>query len=170
MVLKLIGAGFVIAGCGGVGFRIAANYRQEEKSLRQLVSILDYMTCELQYRMTPLPELCRRAAIEFSGTPGIIFLELANQMDTQVSPDIECCMISALQKYKQVPQYTRTELELLGKSIGRFDLEGQLQGLAAVRQDCMRILGELSADRDVRLRSYQTLGLCAGAALAILFV
>jgi len=28
----------------------------------------------------------------------------------------------------------------------------------------------MSKDRDVRLRSYQTLGLCAGAALAILFV
>lgn len=170
MVLKLIGVGLVIAGCGGVGFKIAANHRQEERSLRQLISILGYMTCELQYRMTPLPELCRRAATGFSGTTGMIFFELADQMDAQVSPDVECCMLSALQKHKQVPQCTRTELELLSKSIGRFDLEGQLQGLAAVRQDCVRMLEELSTDRDIRLRSYQTLGLCAGAALAILFV
>ena len=170
MVMKLIGAGCVIAGCGCVGFRIAACHRQEEKYLRQLVSILDYMTCELQYRMTPLPELCRRAATEFPNVPGVIFMELANRMDARISPDIDVCMSSALEKYKQVPQHTRAELELLGKSVGRFDLTGQLQGLAAVRQDCVRILEELSADRDVRLRSYQTLGLCAGAALAILFV
>ena len=54
--------------------------------------------------------------------------------------------------------------------IGRFDLEGQLQGLESVRVYCRDQLDNLAKDRDVRLRSYQTLGLCAGAALAILFV
>ena len=58
----------------------------------------------------------------------------------------------------------------MGSSLGRFDLEGQLQGLESVRIYCREQLDELSKDRDVRLRSYQTLGLCAGAALAILFV
>ena len=54
MILKVIGVILVIAGCGGVGFRIAANHRLEEKTLRQLIGILDYMECELQYRLTPL--------------------------------------------------------------------------------------------------------------------
>ena len=62
------------------------------------------------------------------------------------------------------------QMLLLGKSIGRFDMDGQIKGLEAVRQDCRRRLDELSKDRDTRLRSYQTLGLCAGAALAILFI
>ena len=58
----------------------------------------------------------------------------------------------------------------MGSSLGRFDLDGQLLGLEAVRVYCQEQLSEMSKDRDVRLRSYQTLGLCAGAALAILFV
>jgi len=49
-------------------------------------------------------------------------------------------------------------------------MEGQLKGLESVRQECRRQVETLSYNRDARLRSYQTLGLCAGAALAILFV
>lgn len=170
MIPKLIGVILVIAGCGGVGFRMAANHRQEERALRQLVGILDFMECELQYRLTPLPELCRLAAKEFSGKPGAIFLELALEMEAQILPDMTRCMEVALARNRELPPITRDSLKLLGKTIGRFDLEGQLKGLEAVRQDCRRNLEQLCANRETRLRSYRTLGLCAGAALAILFV
>lgn len=170
MILKLIGAVFVVAGCSGIGFRIAANHRIEEKNLRQLIGILDYMECELQYRMTPLPELCRQASKQLSGLLGEIFLELSVEMDAQNSTDLEICMSVALEKVGRLPPLTREELLLLGKSIGRFDMEGQIKGLEAVRHECRRQVEALSFNRDSRLRSYQTLGLCAGAALAILFV
>lgn len=170
MILKLIGAVFVVAGCGGIGFHIAANHRFEEKNLRQLIGILDYMECELQYRLTPLPELCRQASKEFSGLLGRVFWELSVEMDAQISPDLEMCMSVAVEKVIKLSPIAREELLFLGKSVGRFDIDGQLKGLEAVRQDCRRRLEALSCNRDTRLRSYQTLGLCAGAALAILFV
>lgn len=170
MVLKLLGVILIVAGCGGVGFRIAANHRQEEKALRQLIGILDFMECELQYRLTPLPELCRLASKEFAQVPGKVFYELSLEMEAQVSPDMECCMSAVLGKLNDIPTITKEALEHLGKSIGRFDLDGQLKGLESVRQDCRRNLETLGNNRDMRLRSYQTLGLCAGAALAILFI
>ena len=169
MILKLVGAVFVLAGCGGIGFRIAANHRFEEKNLRQLIGILDYMECELQYRLTPLPDLCRQVSKEFTGVLGSVFQELAIEMDAQNASDIEQSMSSILEKNLKLPSLTRENLALLGRSIGRFDIDGQLKGLEAVRQACRRQAEALSYNRDARLRSYQTLGLCAGAALAILF-
>ena len=91
-------------------------------------------------------------------------------MEAQVSPDLDACMSSVVDKTAKLTPMTRDELVLLGKSVGRFDIEGQLKGLEAVRQDCRRLLESLLCNRDIRIRSYQTLGLCAGAALAILFV
>jgi len=170
MIMKLIGVILVIAACGSVGFKIAANYRQEERSLRQLISILDYMEWELHYRLTALPELCRQASRVFDGLPAVAFLKLAQEMESQIAPNMECCMSAVLEKLSNIPPITKNKMELLGKSIGRFDLEGQLKGLKAVRQDCRRELDALSTNRESRLRSYQTLGLCAGAALAILLV
>ena len=61
MSIKWIGAILVIVGCGGVGFSMAAAYRRQETALRELMGTLDFMSWELQFRLTPLPELCRRA-------------------------------------------------------------------------------------------------------------
>ena len=45
-----------------------------------------------------------------------------------------------------------------------------LKGLEAVRQKCREDIQLLTEDKAVRMRSYQTLGICAGVALAILFM
>ena len=61
-------------------------------------------------------------------------------------------------------------MQVLGTTLGRFDLPGQLRGLeAAIRsaEEALRSIRDGAADRR---RSYQTLGLCAGAAVAILFL
>ena len=170
MNAKLIGAALIIAGCGGVGFSMAASHRREEKALRQLIRALDYMGCELQYRLTPLPELCRYAASESGGAVSQVLVQLASELEAQVAPDAGSCMNAVLSKTSGLPPRTRKNFQLLGVSLGQFDLQGQLTGLEAARKQCRRELDELSKNRDVRLRSYQTLGLCAGSALAILFL
>ena len=170
MTIKWIGALLVIAGCGGVGFTMAASYKREERSLRALLRALDYMACELQFRLTPLPELCRTAGKECGGPAGQALTALASELESQISPDADSCMYAALSKLDDLPASTTEALRLLGKSLGRFDLNGQLQGIESVRSHCRRGLSNLEAGRDQRIRGYQTLGVCAGAALAILFV
>ena len=170
MILKVIGVILVIISCGGMGYKIASNHRQEENTLYQLVNVLDYIECELKYRLTPLPDLCRNVAQEFNNIIGSVFSKLAVEMDKQISSDISDCLNAVLSTTESVPPITKEELILLGRNIGKFDLDGQLKGLETVKQDCKRNLNSLSFNRENRLRSYQTLGLCAGAALAILFV
>jgi uncharacterized membrane protein len=88
----------------------------------------------------------------------------------QISADAGCCMEAVLQKADKLPQTVKNELRLLGKSLGRFDLQGQLSGIASVMELCRRDLEGLLCNQDVRLRSYRTLGICAGVALVILFI
>ena len=92
----MLGAMIVILGCGGFGWHLAAAYRREERILRQLMAALDYMGCELQYRMTPLPELCRQAAAQHNGCLGETLKLLSQELESQISPDVERCMSAAL--------------------------------------------------------------------------
>lgn len=170
MVYKWFGALLIIAGCGGFGFSLAAAHRREENTLRQMISAVNYMACELQYRLTPLPELCRGAGRQCSGLVGTVLTALAGELENQVSPDAGSCMEAALFSAGNLPPSTRENLRTLGQSLGRFDLQGQLNGLEGVREGCKQALAMLENNRDSRLRSYQTLGLCAGAALAILLM
>lgn len=167
---KLIGAFFVLFSCGGFGFSIAHGYRQRERLLYQLLSALGMISSELEYRLTPLPELARKAAKDTSGVLRDVFLNLARELDWQSEPDAESCIYSAMEKCHDLPACLRRPLRMLGQTLGRFDLPGQLQGLKAAQDACRREISRLEHNRDARLRSYQTLGLCAGAALVILLV
>ena len=170
MMIKWIGAVFIFAACGGFGFQIAATQRKEVRTLRQLIRILDYAECELQYRLTPLSELCRNVVQDCNGPIKSLFLQLAEELENQVSPNVASCMGAAIAVTNRLPKETSEVLQLLGESLGKFDLNGQLRGIEHVRSECNRRADKLSENQDVRLRSYKTLGLCAGAALVILFI
>lgn len=169
-MLKWIGALLIIIGSGSVGFAMSAAHRREEHNLRQLISALDFMQCELQYRLTALPDLCRITAGQCSGSLRTVFQTLANELEDQISPDVFHCMNAALAKAPNIPKQTGEVLRILGRTLGRFNLDGQILGLENARHNCRTMLENLSMNRDVRLRSYQTLSLCTGAALAILFL
>lgn len=168
--MKWIGALLIIAGCGFFGFYSAAAYNAEERSMRKLIGVLDYMSCELQYKLTPLPDLCRQASNEVNGNLRRLFLAFSEELESQIAPDVRSCMNAAVCQCPNLPNLTKQCALQLGSSMGRFDLPGQIQALEAVRLTCRNHLSNLESGKDVRLRSYQTLGLCAGAALVILFV
>lgn len=169
-MMKWIGAALIVLGCGATGFSLASAHRKQERELRQLMGALDYMQCELQYRLTPLPDLCRQTAAQVSGCLRILFSRLAEELEDQVAPDVQHCMNAAIARTGELTAAAAAVAGNMGRTLGRFDLEGQLRGLENGRQECRRVLESLSENRDNRLRSYQTLGLCAGAALAILFL
>ena len=168
--MKWIGALLIIISCGGFGFYQGICYRKEEQALRDLLRVMDLMECELQYRLTPLPQLCNVIASQFRGPVGMVFRSLGQELESQIAPEAGSCMHSALIGCKELPQRLNGLLEELGTTLGSYDLQGQLIGLDAVRLQCRSFLDEMSQNREGRIRSYQTLGLCAGAAIAILFV
>ena len=169
-IIKWIGASFIILACGGFSFMLASSYRKEERTLKSLIYALDYMMCELQFRMSALPDLCRQTARECDGVLRQVFSQLAIELEEQISPDVSRCMSTVLAKKMDIPLQTRAALELLGHNLGRFDMNGQLKGLENVRQECRVKLNKLVGSKENHLRSYQTLGLCAGAALVILLM
>lgn len=170
MEFRWLGAILIVAGCGGYGFSLAAKHRQKERTLSDLVRELERMECELQYRLTPLPELCRMASRDTSGLLRRLFLAFSRELEQRMMPDAASCMRSVITRFSISSRELRMILSELGESLGRFDLPGQLKGLEAVRRKCLMELEALGRNRTERLRCYQTLGLCAGAALVILFI
>lgn len=170
MNYRWFGAALIISGCGSFGFSIATNHKRQERYFQQILCLLQFMESELQYHLTPLPELCQQAGYEVKGPLRSIFCDLSRELNWQYSPDVRSCMCLALKRSKGLPARVHRVLVQLGNSLGRYDLPGQLQGIDAVKNTCNAELIKLGKDRDSRLRSYQTLGLCVGAAMVILFI
>lgn len=168
-MIRLFGAALLITGCGGFGFSLATAHRAEVRMLRNLINALQEMEWELKYRMPDLASLCKLAGDTTSGVLREIFLELAGKLKRREVSDISACVNGIVIKH-DMPRSIRRNLKQLGETLGRYDLEGQIQGLETVRKQCKKDLKRLENNSTQQLRSYQTLALCAGAALAILLI
>ncbi len=170
MSYRLIGALLIIAGCGGFGFSMVLEQKKQENTVHRLLSALKFMQWELQYRLTPLPELCIRAGKQGGGLVQKILEQVAAELSSQVLPDVTSCMQKVLLTEQDMPRSIRVLFRKLGVSLGNFDLPGQLEGLQAVEKACQTELKRMENGKVQRFRSYETLGICAGAALVILFI
>ncbi len=170
MTFKLVGAAMILLGSCGVGLYMASNHRLEIRNMRLLIAALDYMVCELRYRQTPLPELFRQAGSESHGSIKRIFAETASEMDRQIAPDAAICFRAVLSGESGLSPVCEYCLNHFAVSLGKFDLDGQIESLESVRSLCRTKLEDLERNKDSRIRSYQTLSICAGAALAVLLI
>lgn len=169
MSYKWIGAMIIIAGCFGCGAAITANHWKEKRYLQQLLQTIHIFQNELTYRLTSVPDLCRQAGKTTQGALGTVFKDLSRELEWQIAPDIPSCMAAALQKNPYTPGKVRRIMVRLGRSLGHYDLQGQLRDLDLVRAECEEELLGYGKDWDQRVKSYRILCLCAGAALVILF-
>ena len=170
MTVKILGAVLILTGCGGFGMLICLAYKREEEMLRQMIRAMDCMESELQFRMTPLPELCIRAGNGSSGSISRFWNSLSEELQRASSPDVEGCANAAMDANGPFPQRVEMILEQLSDTLGQFDAPAQIRALEAARTQCHRVLEAMGTNRENRLRSYQTLGICTGIALVIILV
>ena len=170
MNIRELGMVLIVGGCSSVGFSMGLAVRREVRLLQSLLRALSYMENQLRYTLTPLPELCRQTGEAASGPVGEVFRNLSRELEWQREPDVYSCTTEALNRSRRLTPAVHALFQDLGRSLGQFDLEGQLRQLRRIEEACTGALTQVSRDQDSRLRSYRTLGICAGAALAILLI
>lgn len=169
MTTKVLGAFFVLCGCGGFGYSMSSLLRKAEYDLQMFYLTLERIRNELMFRRTPLPELCREASAYSKGTVSTVFSNLTNELESQQNADVYLCMQQSICNIFCEPDVTELFL-LLGKNLGSLDLNGQSQNIDEIIFLCKQKLEKMQAEKEERMHNCKTLSLCAGAALAILLI
>ncbi len=65
---------------------------------------------------------------------------------------------------------TRETVRNLAFSLGKFDLGGQVRAIELAQERLRAELAEVQAGSRARCRSYETIGICAGLALAVMLL
>lgn len=171
-MIRLIGAGLVVLASGSVGFGCARAVSVQCAQLEGLLWALDTMQSEISCRLTPLGEvfeklsMCRqrdvaaffRAAGQALLKPPGCTLPVSFQRGFSTAPELRPGQESVQALYD------------LAMQLGRFELEAQLAAIEAARRRLTDALLRLSGQKRERCRSYGTLGLCAGLALAVILL
>ena len=167
-MLRLIGAALVTLSASLVGFGFARGVRRQCAQLEGLLWALDFMQSELSSRLTPLTQLfsmlsaCRQRDVA-------LFFEAAGRA-LSVPPG--CTVPVSFKRGFQASSNFAPGQALYGLSmgLGRFDLESQLAAIERAKGSITSVLLQLQAQKRARCRSYETIGICAGLALAVILL
>lgn len=170
MIIRIIGAILIVGTCSAFGFKMSANYKLQQRQMEQLIQAFLFISCEMSYRLTPLSQQFYQCSNLTTGAVQNFFRQASRELSEQISPDAACCMQAALDRTKGLTPAATNALKRFSSTLGEFDLDGQLKSLDQTLTLCRQTLAQLNAEQTVRTRNYQTLGICAGAALAILFI
>ena len=162
--------GVVYAGC--VGVRIARAQKKRCSLERQLVAGLQLMKNEVDVCAAPWPRAFAVMAVAVDGPLEQLFSAVAREMDRNrfLTP-----LMAVRQALREIPELPagdaaqQTLLELAAR-LGRYDTDSQLQGIDLALLRLTEELHKAEQERGTRSKTYQTLGICTGLAVAILLM
>lgn len=129
------------------------------------------MERELSFRLTPMPELLERLSRQADPPADGLFAGCREGLSSLGERSLaELWKAGVRQPALLLEAEELALLDGLGQVLGSYDGEGQLAALAQTCAALERALAEARSERKRMGRVYQTLGLAAGAFLAILLV
>lgn len=170
MWVRIIGALTTVGACTAFGFGVAFDYRRRVRELGNFLLCLKEMELALSEKPLPLPELASRAGNLGKGSVYEVMRTLSDCLQKNEYADAAGCMRSALEQNPLDDRCLHRYLTELGRNLGRFDLEGQLQGLRSLSVSAGRKLTQLENEQAATIRVYRTLGIFGGMALAVLLI
>ena len=171
-MLKLLGIACIVLGAGAVGFGCARRLRRQAQQLADLQTALCLMKSELLCRMTPLPELLENAGKSVGSVVGRLFRRMAEQMRQDLYASPQALFTQTLRELSSLNLPPQAEQALLGLflALGQFDAEGQCRSIDLASARLREQTEILEKSRIAQSRSYRTIGICAGFAIAVILL
>ena len=171
-MLKIIGASFIVVASGAVGFGFARAIRLQCAQLEGFLWALDYMQSEMSARLTPLAQIFSMLGACRQKDVALFFMEAARTLSQPPGCTVP---VSFKRGFQASPALCLGQdgvqaLYGLSMSLGRFELESQLAAIERAKGSITSILLSLQAQKRARCRSYETIGVCAGLALAVILL
>lgn len=166
--MRWIGITLIIVSTGSVGFGLSRSLQRRCMLMHQLLKALDILKNEIHFCATPLPQAFALMAVSVPPPLETVFSHAARQMDKHRWMTPYAAMEQALQQTQDA--YIGAVLLSLSAQLGEYDTQAQLHGIALAQEQARDLLQQLEKERSLRSRTYETLGICTGLAVAILLL
>lgn len=170
--MRLAGIILIVVSTGSVGIRIARGLHRRCRFLRQLIDALQLLKNEIAVCATPLPQAFALMAVATDGPLERLFSAIAREMDRNRWTTPLAAVRKALNQTPELPESDPASQTLvdLAARLGKYDTDSQLQGIDLAVLRLTEVLHQAEVEKSTRSKTYQTLGICAGLAMAILLM
>ncbi len=146
--------------------------RRQQAQTLALIDALLRIRHELLYRLTPLPEIFT----VLSGSRNCEIADFFSQLASMLSSMQACTVSYACRKaFAQtrglcLSSAARDTLLSLFDSLGKYDTEGSVQAIDLALSRLREEAKALQSGAAARCRTYLTLGICTGLAMAVILI
>lgn len=171
-MLKTIGMILILTASGTVGLGMARTVRRQQVQTVALIDALLRLRHELQYKMTPLPDAFAVLAETPNREVASFFSALSDRLQSSriCTVGYACRKAMAQTSGLQLTAGTRSALLSLFDALGRYDLEGNLQVLELALERLRAEARLIQSGSRARCRTYISLAVCTGLAIAVILV
>lgn len=171
-MLKMIGLSLILAASSAMGVRLAAMAKRQQTQTLVLIDAVLRLRHELQCNLTPLPEAFALLAQGENREIAALFGSIAARVQCAEGCAVGFACRRALAKTSGLclPQSAQQALVSLFDTLGRYDLEGNLQALDLALSRLREQARTLRDSVRARCRTYLTLGVCTGLAVAVVLL
>jgi len=169
-LIRWFGFAFVLLSGILSGFCMCKDVKRREKILLDLIRAFQIMGAEIEYQLTPLQELCITVSNQ-SDTPSVkkLFSYVALSMEHFPGKTAGQIMHEALD-INGLDTDLSSVLRDLFLHLGKQDVFSQVRALRCAEERMTYFHKNLLQTKQERVRSYKTLSLCTGLALAIILI
>lgn len=155
-----------------MGLGLARTVRRQQAQTLAFIDAVLRIRHELQYRLTPLPDVFLALQESREAAVAAFFSGLAGSLSVADTCTVGYACRQALRRTEGlcIPAGVRTALMSLFDTLGKYDLDGNLQALdlalGRLREEARQLQGSATA----RCKTYVTLGVCTGLAVAVILI
>lgn len=169
--MRTLGICLVVLACVGFGLSLCMARQRRIRVLRELEKALGILAGELGTSVRATGALCTLLAENCAGEVGAFFQGVVSAIpDLAERSFAEIWEDSALRTLASLRAEERSLVAGLGGSIGRFELERQLEAVALCRRELRSALEEARRSYPAERKLCLGLSVSAGAMLAILLL
>jgi len=172
-MVTIIGCILIIGACSYIGFFLGRQYNARFEQIKKLRSSLKMLETEISYSMNPLPEALFKVGSRILGPVGKLYEHTAELLGKNAGLPMEQVWRAGLDRLAEESSLKKEELDVLddfGLGLGGSDREEQLKNLHLAQEHLRIIESSAERDRNKYERMYKTLGILAGAALALVLI
>ena len=169
-MIRALGFVLILSGASCVGIRQAACIRRACRLYEDLRIALVWLKNEIQSALTPLEQAFDQVSGLIADPLSSLFAALAQK----IRDDPGCSTVGLAARYfasrpEMPPELLDVVYDLL-RMLGRQDTAAQVNALELALSRTELLRKRLEQDKTERCRSYRTLGICAGLALAVILI
>ena len=168
-MIRWLGFILVVSGGAATGIFMARSVRRKLEVCRELISALELMRGEIEFRLTPLGEICKQLGEVCKKPLGPVFSQIADDFISAPGRPSGVQMRRALQG-QPLPEEPKAVLTELFDSFGKQDVYAQLRAIDLAERRIQLTLDELQGEKKERCQIYRMIGVCTGLAVAVILI